>query len=60
MRLAENYSICTDEAREFEIALQSGDDTAIKAAEENLEASIMLGEAAEKYDLNVDELSVQA
>lgn len=60
LRLAESYSICADEAREFEIALQSGNDAAIKAAEENLEASIMLGEAAEKYGFTQEELSVQA
>lgn len=60
LRLAESYSICADEAREFEIALQSGNDTAIKAAEENLEASVMLGEAAQEYGFTQEELSVQA
>lgn len=60
LRLSESYSICADEAKEFEIALLSGSSEAVKAAEENLEASIMLGEAAEKYNLEAEELSVQS
>lgn len=60
LRLSEAYSICADEAREFEIALQSGNTTAVEAAEANLEASIMLGEAAEEYGLEAEELSIQS
>ena len=60
LRLAESYSICADEATAFNIALQSGNEDAIKAAQENLEASVMLGEAAQKYGVEEKELSVQA
>jgi len=60
LRLAESYSICADEAAAFQFAMQSGSEEAIKAAEENLEASLMLGEAAQKYGIEEKELSVQA
>lgn len=60
LRLAESYSICADEAEAFGIALRSGSDEAIKAAEENLEAAVMLGEAAEEYGLDAKELSIQS
>ena len=60
LRLSESYSICADEAKEFEIALLSGSSEAVKVTEENLEASIMLGEAAKKYNLEAEELSVQS
>jgi hypothetical protein len=58
LRLAESYSICADEANAFNIAMQSGNEAAIKAAEENLEASVMLGEAAQEYGFTQEELSV--
>jgi hypothetical protein len=38
--------------------MQSGNEAAIKAAEENLEATLMLGEAAEEYGFEADELSI--
>ena len=60
LRLAESYSICADEARAFQTAMQSGNEEAIKAAEENLEATLMLGEAAEEYGFEADELSIQS
>ena len=60
LRLAEGYSICADEANAFNIAMQSGNKDAIAAAQENLEASIMLGEAAKEYGFEEKELSVQA
>lgn len=60
LRLAESYSICSDEAQAFQIAMQSGNEEAIKAAEENLEATLMLGEAAEAYGLEAEELSIQS
>ena len=60
LRLAENYEICTEEASAFQNALKSGSEAAIKDAEEVLEASIMLGEAAEKYGMEVKELSIQS
>jgi hypothetical protein len=60
LRLAENYSICAEEASEFSNALKSGNEEAIKAAEDTLEASIMLAEAAEKYGIEAKELSIQS
>lgn len=59
-RLGESYSICKEELQSYNLALQSGVDGAIKFAEEALEASIMLGEAAEKYGLDEKELSIQS
>jgi hypothetical protein len=32
----------------------------MKAAQENLEAQVMLGEAAEKYGFEAEELSIQS
>ena len=60
LRLAESYSICADEAQAFQIAMQSGNEEAIKAAEENLEATVMLGEAAQQYGFEAEELSIQS
>ena len=60
LRLAESYNICKDEAQAFQNALQSGNNATIKTAEENLEAIIMLGEAASEYGLEEKQLSVQA
>lgn len=59
-KLGEEYSICKDEIKAFENALLSGDGEVVKNAEANLEASIMLGEAAETYDLNLEELNVHS
>ena len=60
LRLAESYTICADEARAFQTAMQSGNEEAIKAAEENLEATLLLGEAAEEYGFEAEELSIQS
>ena len=60
LKMAESYSICADEAQAFSIALQSSSEEVRKNAETNLEATIMLGEAAEKYGFQAEELSVQS
>jgi hypothetical protein len=60
LRLAENYTICADEAQAFQYALQSGSTEAIEAAEEALEATLMLAEAADKYGVSQEELSIQS
>ena len=59
-RLAESYTICTDEINKYNLALQSEDQTAIESAQEALEASILLGEASDKYGLSQEELSVHS
>ena len=60
LRLSEQYSICADEANAFSIALQSNNEEVRENAEENLEATIMLGEAAQRYGFSAEELSVQS
>lgn len=60
MRLGEAYEHCADEVREYEVALASMDEEQIKAAEDALTASIMIGEAADKYGLEADVLETQA
>lgn len=59
-RLAESYTICTDEINKYNLALQSEDQATIDLAQEALEASILLGEASEKYGLSQEELSVHS
>lgn len=58
IRLAEEYDNCTREIEEYQRALANGED--VEAAEEALEISLMLGEAAEKYGFEAKELEVQA
>ena len=58
IRLAEQYDNCTREIEEYQRALANGED--VEAAEEALEVSLMLGEAAEKYGFEAKELEVQA
>ena len=56
LNLADNYSNCAEEAEAYNIALASGSESEIKAAETALEAAIEVGELAKKYDLNAEEL----
>lgn len=58
IRLAEEYDNCTKEIEEYQRALANGED--VEAAEEALEVSLMLAEAAEKYGFEAKELEVQA
>ena len=60
LRLSESYAICADEAKAFQYALQSGDAALRAAAQEALEATLMLAEAADKYGVSQEELSVQS
>ena len=60
INLASQYENCADEIEEFQIALLTGSETAIKAAEDNLRAATIIGEAAEKYDLEAEVLEAQA
>lgn len=56
VKLAENFSNCSEEIEEYNKALLSGDEKTIQAAQDALELSIGAGELAEKYDLNADEV----
>lgn len=58
MRLAEGYENCAEEVKKYQSALANGTD--IKEAEEALETSIMIGEAAEKYGLEAKAVERQA
>ena len=60
MNLASQYENCTAEVEKYQIAMHSGNIEALKAAEDQLRASILLGEAAEKYGLDANVLESQA
>ena len=58
IRLAEEYDNCTKEVKEYKRARANGD--SVDEAEDALEASLMLAEAAEEYNLEAKELEVQS
>ncbi len=60
MNLASQYENCTAEVEKYQTAMRSGNTEALKVAEDQLRASILLGEAAEKYDLDANVLESQA
>lgn len=60
MNLASQYENCTAEVEKYQIAMHSGNIEALKVAEDQLRASILLGEAAEKYSLDANVLELQA
>lgn len=60
MNLASKYENCTAEVEKYQIAMRSGNTEALKVAEDQLRASILLGEAAEKYGLDANVLESQA
>lgn len=60
MNLASQYENCTAEVEKYQAAMRSGNTEALKVAEDQLRASILLGEAAEKYGLNANVLESQA
>lgn len=60
MNLASQYENCTAEVEKYQTAMRSGNTEALKVAEDQLRASILLGEAAEKYGLNANVLESQA
>lgn len=60
INLASQYENCTAEVEKYQIAMRSGNTEALKAAEDQLRASILLGEAAEKYGLDANILESQA
>lgn len=60
MNLASQYENCTAEVEKYQAAMRSGNTETLKVAEDQLRASILLGEAAEKYGLNANVLESQA
>lgn len=60
MNLASQYENCTAEVEKYQIAMRSGNIEALKAAEDQLRASILLGEAVKKYGLDANVLESQA
>ena len=60
MNLASQYENCTAEVEKYQAAMRSGNTEALKVAEDQLRASILLGEAAEKYGLDANVLESQA
>lgn len=59
MNLASQYENCTAEVEKYQTAMRSGNTEALKVAEDQLRASILLGEAAEKYGLDANVLESQ-
>ena len=60
INIASQYENCSDEIVNYQNALSSGNLKLIESSQESLEASIMLGEASEKYGLELDELNIQS
>ena len=58
--LASQYDNCAEEIEKFNNAVMSGDTAAMEAAEHELNAAIMIGEATDKYGLSADSLEIQA
>ena len=58
--LANEYPHATNEVEKFTKALETGNQTLIAEAEDALRAAVMIGEAADKYDLNADVLEESA
>ena len=58
--LANNYDNCATEIEDYQQSLLSNNGEQVKAAIEALEASVKIGEAAEKYGIDADAAKVQA
>lgn len=58
--VASQYDNCTQEIEKFKIALSNGDEAVIEKTEDLLRASIAIGEAAEKYDIDAEAAEIQA
>lgn len=57
--LANNYDNCATEIEDYQQSLLSNNGEQVKAAIEALEASVKIGEAAEKYGIDADAAKVQ-
>lgn len=60
MSLASAYENCAEEIEKYNLALASGNEQEVAKAEAVLRSSIVIGEAAEKYDLSAESLEAQA
>lgn len=58
--LASSYDNTTQEIKEYQEALKSGDTDTVKAAEDALTAATLIGEAAAKYGINANDTETQA
>lgn len=58
--VASQYDNCAQEIEKFKIALSNGDEAVIEKTEDLLRASIAIGEAAEKYDIDAEAAEIQA
>ena len=58
--LASSYESCSIEIEKYQNALSAGNQEQISSAEALLKASMMIGEAAEKFGLNAEEVKTQA
>ena len=56
VNLASEYDNCTNEIQEFQAALNSNDAELMESKQQQLEAAIAIGEAANKYGIAVDTL----
>ena len=60
IRIGQEYENCTEEIKDYEQALQFGTIAEINSTEQALKLAISIGEAAEKYGLNTEEIKIQA
>lgn len=58
--LASQFENTAQECEAYQLALRNGDEEQIKIAESALRAATVIGECAEKYDLNAKSLEIQA
>lgn len=58
--LASQFENTAQECEAYQFALRNGDEEQIKIAESALRAATIIGESAEKYDLNAESLEIQA
>jgi hypothetical protein len=58
--LGANYTNCADDIAKFNSAVAEGDKKTIEVAANNLELSVLAGEAAAAYNLNADALHAYA
>ena len=58
--IASQYDNCAQEIEKFKTALSNGDEAVIEETEDLLRASITIGEAAEKYDIDAEAAEIQA
>lgn len=58
--LASQFENTAQECEAYQLALRNGDEEQIKIAESALRVATVIGECAEKYDLNAKSLEIQA